>query len=52
MPKQTIPFSDFLAAAGIQHESFINHLHTYLQKNDCVVKLNDYLLKQVDLIGG
>ena len=41
MPKQTIPFSDFLAAAGIQHESFINHLHTYLQKNDCVEKIKE-----------
>jgi len=41
MPKQVIPFSDFLVAAGASHEAFINQLHIYLQKNDCVWKIRE-----------
>jgi len=35
----TIPFSDFLASAGAEHEEFIHQLHSYLQKNDCTAKI-------------
>jgi len=41
MPKQTIPFSDFLSAAGALHEPFINQLHNYLQENDCTWKIKE-----------
>jgi len=41
MPKQTIPFDNFLAAAGAEHEVFIKQLHEYLQKNDCVVAIKE-----------
>jgi len=41
MPKATIPFSDFLTAAGASHEAFINQLHTYLQENDCTWKIRE-----------
>ena len=36
MPKQDIPFGDFLVAAGLEHNEFISQLHGYLQDNDCV----------------
>jgi len=39
MPKQAISFSDFMTAAGAEHEDFINKLHAYLQDNDCVAKI-------------
>jgi len=35
----TIPFSDFLTSAGVEHEDFINQLHTYLQENNCITKI-------------
>ena len=41
MPKQFVPFSDFLAAAGAEHKAFINQLHTYLHENGCVWKIKD-----------
>jgi len=41
MPKQPIPFNDFLVAAGAEHEAFINQLHTYLQENGCVAKIKE-----------
>ena len=41
MPKQVIPFSDFLASAGAEYEDFINQLHAYLQENDCVAKIRE-----------
>jgi len=41
MPKQVIPFSDFLIAAGAPHEGFINELHAYLQENNCVHKIRE-----------
>jgi len=41
MSKQVIPFSDFLACAGAEHEAFINQLHTYLQENDCIWKIRE-----------
>ena len=41
MPKQTIPFDDFLAAAGAAHTEFIEQLHDYLQKNDCVAEIKE-----------
>ena len=41
MKKEAIPFSDFLIAAGAEHEEFINRLHDYLQKNDCVAKIRE-----------
>ena len=41
MPKQVIPFSDFLKAAGSEHEAFINQLHAYLQDNECVWKIKE-----------
>ena len=51
MPKQVIPFSDFMIAAGAEHEVFINKLHDYLQANDCVAKIkmaaNGYVVSYV-----
>ena len=41
MTKSTIPFRDFLIAAGASHETFINQLHAYLQENDCVWKIRE-----------
>jgi len=41
MPKQTIPFSDFLAAAGDQHAEFIYQLHAYLQENGCTTEIKE-----------
>ena len=41
MTKQTISFSDFLLAAGAEHVNFINHLHAYLQENDCVANIRE-----------
>ena len=41
MPKQVIPFSDFLIEAGAEHEAFINQLHAYLQENNCVWKIKE-----------
>lgn len=39
MAKQTIPFEDFVQAAGAQHEEFITHLHDYLLENQCEYKI-------------
>ena len=51
MPKQVIPFGDFIAAAGAPHEDFINELHSYLQENGCVTKIktaaNGYVVSYV-----
>ena len=51
MPKQTIPFSDFIIAAGAEHEDFINKLHSYLQENGCTHKIktaaNGYVVSYV-----
>ena len=51
MPKEIIPFSDFLAAAGAEHEDFINQMHDWLQENDCVVNIktaaNGYVVSYV-----
>ena len=41
MPKTTIPFSDFLMAAGTEHEAFISRLHDYLQENNCNWKIRE-----------
>jgi len=41
MPKPAIPFSDFLASAGAEHEAFINQLDSYLQENGCVAKIRE-----------
>ena len=41
MPKQVIPFSDFVIATGVEHEKFINQLHGYLQENDCDAKIRE-----------
>ena len=41
MQKQVIPFSDFMIAAGAEHEDFINQLHDFLQKNDCIAKIRE-----------
>jgi len=41
MPKQTIPFSAFLTAAGAEHGEFINQLHDYLQENDCTTEIKE-----------
>jgi len=52
MPKQVIPFSDFLLAAGAEHEVFINQLHAYLQANNCIWKIkeaaNGYVVSYVN----
>jgi len=37
----SIPFSDFLVAAGAEREDFINQLHAYLQENGCVWKIKE-----------
>ena len=39
MPKETIPFEEFLIAAGAQHQKSINQLHEFLQENGCIVKI-------------
>ena len=39
MPKQIIPFSDFVAAAGAEHVDFIARLDAYLRENNCIAKL-------------
>jgi len=41
MSKQVIPFSDFLLAAGAEHETFINQLHAYLQESNCAWKIRE-----------
>jgi len=41
MPKQVIPFSDFLVAAGPEHEEFINQLHDYLEQENCIVEIKE-----------
>ena len=41
MPKQVISFDNFLAAAGAEHEEFINQVHAYLEQNDCAVKFRE-----------
>jgi len=41
MPKQVIPFNDFLVTAGTEHETFINQLHAYLQENNCCAKIKE-----------
>ena len=41
MPKQAIPFSDFLVTAGAEHEDFIMQLHEYLQENNCVAEIKE-----------
>ena len=41
MAKPVVSFSDFIAQAGAKHEGFINRLHDYLQKNDCVAKIRE-----------
>lgn len=41
MPKQTIPFDDFLAMAGAEHGEFIQQLHAYLQEHDCTTEIKE-----------
>jgi len=41
MPKVIIPFSDFLAMAGAEHEEFIKELDAYLQQSGCVVEIKE-----------
>ena len=49
--KQTISFSDFLLAAGNEHEEFINSLHSYLENLNCIYKIktaaNGYVVSYV-----
>ena len=51
MPKETIPFSDFLEAAGPEHAGFVNALHEYMTENDCKTEIktaaNGYVLSYV-----
>ena len=51
MPKQAIPFSDFLSVAGTEHEEFINSLHQYLEDRYCTYKIktaaNGYVVSYV-----
>ena len=51
MPKPTIPFIDFITAAGVEHEDFINKLHAFLQEEGCVSKIktaaNGYVVSYV-----
>jgi len=53
MPKQaiTIPFSDFSAAAGTEHDDFIATIHTFLQDCGCIYKIktaaNGYVVSYV-----
>ena len=39
MPKETIPFSAFLEAAGPLHTEFINQLHEYLLSHGCTTEI-------------
>lgn len=39
MPSHVIPFSEFVHAAGAEHEPFIQQLHELLLQNHCVEKL-------------
>jgi hypothetical protein len=39
MPKEIIPFSDFLAAAGAEHTEYLNSLHEYLLNNGFKVEI-------------
>lgn len=41
MPKETIPFEDFVAAAGSAHTQFINDLHSFLVEQNCVVNIKE-----------
>lgn len=41
MPKETIPFSAFVEAAGPQHGEFINWLHAYAMENNFTVDIKD-----------
>lgn len=41
MPKQVIPFSDFVTAAGPEHEEFINSTHNFLLENNCTVNIKE-----------
>jgi len=51
MPKQAIPFNDFLSAAGAEHEEFINNLHQFLTDRHCTHKIktaaNGYVVSYV-----
>jgi len=51
MSKQAIAFSDFLKAAGGQHEEFIYRLHQYLEDRHCMFKIktaaNGYVVSYV-----
>ena len=41
MPKQVIPFSDFVIAAGADHEEFISRLHDFMQENGCTAEIKE-----------
>jgi len=41
MPKEIIPFSDFLIAVGAPHQEFIQQLHKYLTENACVTEIKE-----------
>lgn len=41
MPKQTIPFEDFVAAAGSAHAEFVSSLHDLLTEHNCVVNIKE-----------
>jgi len=51
MPKQTIPFNDFLSTTGAEHEEFINSLHQFLADRHCTHKIktaaNGYVVSYV-----
>lgn len=41
MPKEKIPFSAFVEAAGPQHTGFIDAVHSLLLENGCTVDIKD-----------
>jgi len=41
MPKETIPFSAFVEAAGDEHTAFVNSMHEYMLENDCKVEIKE-----------
>jgi len=51
VPTAVIEFDDFLIAAGVEHEDFINQLHAFLQENGCVWKIrqaaNGYVVSYI-----
>ena len=41
MPKETIPFSAFVEAAGTAHTDFINSLHEFMTENNCKTEIKE-----------